>query len=450
MNSRLVVLIASLAAGVGFDSLSAERTHAGQDMTGEGAWQIVPSPNTEPLAAGNTLLAVDALSATDVWAVGFHYNNPDFCTFCPAPLALHWDGTQWSLVETPTIPVPKVELKSVAAMSSDDVWAVGYSYNPDCGLCSETLIEHWDGTSWSVFPSPNPGVDNRLCGVSATSATDVWAVGSQWLNWSAKVPLILHYDGTTWMPFDLSQFEQDELKAVHALAPDDVWAVGPNLALHWDGTSWTQVLIPSEPDEFVVFTSVSGVASNDVWVVGDAQFSSQSGQTLSSARAFHWDGSTWGQVLYAGIAGQDSRFYDVHAIASDDVWAVGGQPGEPGSGVAFEYTTSHWDGVNWSTVDTPNQGVLYSVSASSSSDVWAVGFGFDSLGFSTGTYTLHYTTLLGCPADIDQSGAVGAEDLAQLLSSWGPCQGCPSDVNLDNVVDPLDLAEVLSGWGPCP
>ncbi len=192
MRTRSLVVLAHLVAFAGAGTTSA------QTAGGGGSFEVVPSPNTGPQAAGNTLLAVDALSPTDAWAVGFHYNNPGFCTFCPAPLAIHWDGAQWSLVDTPTIPVPKVELKSVAAVSSDDVWAVGYSYNPNCGLCSDTLIEQWDGSSWSVIPSPNPGVDNRLHAVSAASASDIWAVGDQWLNWSTHIPLILHYDGANW------------------------------------------------------------------------------------------------------------------------------------------------------------------------------------------------------------------------------------------------------------
>jgi hypothetical protein len=40
----------------------------------------------------------------------------------------------------------------VAAVSSNDVWAVGVTSN---GGLSATLVEHWNGTSWTVIPSPN-------------------------------------------------------------------------------------------------------------------------------------------------------------------------------------------------------------------------------------------------------------------------------------------------------
>jgi hypothetical protein len=41
----------------------------------------------------------------------------------------------------------------------------------------QTLIEHWNGTQWSVVPSPNLMGNNLLRGVAIVSANDVWAVG---------------------------------------------------------------------------------------------------------------------------------------------------------------------------------------------------------------------------------------------------------------------------------
>ncbi len=55
-----------------------------------------------------------------------------------------------------------------------------------------------------------------------------------------------------------------------------------------------------------------------------------------------------------------------------------------------------------------------------------------------------------CPADLDGDGAVGPADLAELLSTWGPCEGCPADIDGDGLVGETDLAELLAAWGPCP
>ncbi len=54
------------------------------------------------------------------------------------------------------------------------------------------------------------------------------------------------------------------------------------------------------------------------------------------------------------------------------------------------------------------------------------------------------------PGDLDGDGVVGAQDLALLLGSWGPCppqEDCPADPNGDGVVGPNDLALLLGNWG---
>ena len=55
-----------------------------------------------------------------------------------------------------------------------------------------------------------------------------------------------------------------------------------------------------------------------------------------------------------------------------------------------------------------------------------------------------------CPADIDGSGLVDANDILAILSDWGPCDGCPSDIDGDGMAGVDDILEVISGWGPCP
>ncbi len=50
------------------------------------------------------------------------------------------------------------------------------------------------------------------------------------------------------------------------------------------------------------------------------------------------------------------------------------------------------------------------------------------------------------PLDLDGDEIVGPNDLAILLSQWGPCPGCPADANCDGVVDANDLAILLAGW----
>ena len=82
-------------------------------------------------------------------------------------LMLRWDGSLWSLDPSPTFNYISV-LFSVTATGPDDVWAAGYYY--DVGR-RRTLTVHWDGAQWSVVPSPNPSDNNtKLTGIAAVAA----------------------------------------------------------------------------------------------------------------------------------------------------------------------------------------------------------------------------------------------------------------------------------------
>lgn len=381
MNSRPPILLAFLLAVAGSGSVE------GQRIPATGSWVIVPSPNGGPEDTGNVLLGVAALSPTDAWAVGV---RPDPSQALTEPLAMHWDGAEWSIVATPAVPKPTARLNSIAAVSGGNVWAAGYWDDPSC-ICGHTLIERWDGTAWRRVQTPDPGLGNYLAGIAAASAGDIWAVGYQWIDHDRWKPLLLHYDGAGWVNYNLPGLLYGQLTSVHARAHDDIWAVGwigtkPNiqgLALHWDGTAWKRVPFPGEPGGWIVLRGVSGVAPDDVWAVGVYQFLNLNGHVESRARSFHWDGTSWTPVI-VGFA-FESVLYAVDAVAADDVWAVGW--GYLGDDLAFKYATMHWDGTGWSYVQNPNEGVLYAVDASSSSDAWAVGFGF----VTPGTHTLRYT-----------------------------------------------------------
>ena len=74
------------------------------------------------------------------------------------------------------------------------MWAVG---SGGTASAKTTLTEHWDGSSWTLVPSPSPGTSDSLLSVSAVSATDVWAVGED-QSTSGFGPLVEHWDGAAW------------------------------------------------------------------------------------------------------------------------------------------------------------------------------------------------------------------------------------------------------------
>src|SRR5437868_1085841 len=83
----------------------------------------------------------------------------------------------WSSVASPNVGTGSNFLYSIAAVSANNVWAVGEYGN---GNGSSTLVEHWNGKQWSVITSPNVNgaTENTLAGVTAITAHNIWAVGS--------------------------------------------------------------------------------------------------------------------------------------------------------------------------------------------------------------------------------------------------------------------------------
>ncbi|HVB20797.1 MAG TPA: hypothetical protein VNG51_02480 [Ktedonobacteraceae bacterium] len=99
----------------------------------------------------------------------------------------HWNGTQWKMVSSPALPA-EGGLGSVAAVSSNDIWAVG-SYTNDVGQTA-TLIAHWNGTQWKMVSSPNPGYYNILWAVAADKTGRAVAVGVYTVNFGPGRTLV--------------------------------------------------------------------------------------------------------------------------------------------------------------------------------------------------------------------------------------------------------------------
>jgi len=235
------------------------------------SWQFVPSPQP---GDNNTarIEAIDAVASDDVWAVGSYFvQGKGYKT-----LALHWDGSVWSRVPTPTPANPGLVLmRDVFARTANDVWATGYTNK---NSHSTTMIVHWNGSTWQLSPSPNPGSQgNELGGITALTATDAWAVGSRSTNNGVKT-LIARWNGSAWSAVSSPNPAEDNgLGGVAPIDADDVWSVGssssgfpPNadtLAVHWDGSGWSTQPAPN-PGSFTAFTDIDALASGDVWVVG--------------------------------------------------------------------------------------------------------------------------------------------------------------------------------------
>lgn len=301
------------------------------------AWTVMRPPN--PGAKENQLAAVSGTAPDDIWAVGHYWRGqgPDRL------LAEHWDGSTWSQVRVPQGHSSSkhlfAALGDVDAVSADDVWAVGYLAGP--------VVEHWDGTAWSSVPVPPGGrslygvsatsardawavgqaersgrsliwhwdgatwtpVEARegdagfhsLTDVVALSPENAWAVGAILRYPHVTRPLFLHWDGSAWQrvsgapiggrPYDLT--------SVSGSGADDVWVAGiaqgddgydHAVLQHWDGTRWRITTLPADLAEPALRT-VSADSADDAWLQGSELDSRGGAQVVG-----RWDGTDWRHV----------------------------------------------------------------------------------------------------------------------------------------------------------
>jgi hypothetical protein len=295
------------------------------------SWVQQPSPAPGGPAGPSYLFGASATSASDAWAVGEYL--PEGASGFHG-LIEHWNGTTWKQVPILN-PGFKTILLGVAATSASNAWAVGH-YIPRGFSVAHTLIEHWNGTAWTQVPSPNLGYKSILQGVAATSASDAWAVGYSFiLHDLTYQTLIEHWNGTTWTQVaSPNPGPANNLQGVAATSASNAWAVGyyslngaqRTLIEHWNGSTWKQVPSPSPGSAGNKMGAVSAISASNAWAVGDySHFHGPSivYDTLIEA----WNGTTWKAVPSPNPGTSSNYLFGVAATSASNVWAVGAYNG---------------------------------------------------------------------------------------------------------------------------
>ena len=244
------------------------------------AWQVIPDvnligQNLDGIVGSETLTSISALGPDDIWAAGSVGIEPP-CD-CIVPFIEHFDGTKWNLsgvLLNQNSPGNFQFLQGINAISDSDVWAVGFQ-SLNGALNGAAQIFHFDGTQWALAASP-AGPTARFDAVTSIASNDVWAVGQ-----NNQHTLISHFDGTRWRVVDSPNTNDlnNLLYGVTAVSSSSVWAVGQHfqgfggrgktLVLHFDGSTWALNAAPSQKgsDSTVLF-SASSLPSGHVWLGG--------------------------------------------------------------------------------------------------------------------------------------------------------------------------------------
>ncbi len=384
-TSRAVA--ARIAAGLAFVAGGVLALTASASAVTVSTWYIVPSPNVSG-AQYNVLGPVSCSGPMNCMAVGYYAvtESSHQQTF-----AEHWNGTSWSVVPTPNgNPNSNNALSGVACPSANACVAVGYYDNPSSN--NQTLVESWNGTSWSIVSSPNADAHyNSLGGVACTSVTNCVAVGD---SGSPSKTLFESWNGTAWsiVPSP-SGTGNNFFGSVSCPLPTSCMALGTALNLplfeSWNGSAWSIVPNPS-PSGVMSFELNSLTCANPSFcvAVGDQQVASMSYPTLIEM----WNGTSWSIV---SSPSEPSSYENIlNGVSCTD----------PTNCVATGHwsdvndTTDHtlierWDGTSWSIMNSPNtsstdQDDLNGVTCSAGTQCIAVGASSPASGNSASTLFL--------------------------------------------------------------
>lgn len=254
-----------------------------------------------------------------------------------------------------------------AAGGPEDVTTPPPSTSPSASPTTPSCTPTWD-----VVRSANPGeAATTLLGVTAVTSAEAWAVGGLGQPEIPTAVAIQRWDGDRWVAVagPSPGTTLNELRAVDASEPNDVWAVGRTssgvgeqpLVLHSDGTVWSNIELPPEIDG--VLNGVAAISPADVWAVGSV---GDPAASLERALVLHWDGAAWTDVgIGRATGGGKSALVDIEGVSPTDLWAVGYQH--------FRPLILRFDGEAWSRSPTEIRGTLHAIEASATSEVWAVG-----------------------------------------------------------------------------
>ena len=370
--STVVFIVAALLGSTGVVSMqTAEAATSG--------WYVAPVPGT---GADDVLLGSTCANSLQCWAVGITLENlgggnPSSVS----PLVEAWNGTTWTLVP---MPLPGGEgggLFDATCVNGSDCWAVGAVVATGSGNPTGTLIEQWNGTSWSVVPSPTPGgpgvVGAILSSVSCASASSCMAVGyATDVNGNNLTDVVEQWNGSSWtiVPGAATGQAFDQLLRVQCLSANNCWAVGnagpvsqmsgflpifpgavgdQGLIEHWDGSAWS--IMPSVTEPVPNGGYLSGlecVGATDCWASG-----ATTDDTGNAAGILmeHWDGATWTDAS-ASVPGSTSpgTLAGISCVSAVQCWAVGSTGSfNNGGGTQLQSMVEYWNGSSWSVQPSP-------------------------------------------------------------------------------------------------
>ena len=307
-------------------------------------WSVVPSANGGEAQTDNFLYSVSCATTTSCFAVGYSERKHKI-----APMVVQWDGKSWSLDRSPSpSDAISASLAGVSCVTPTSCFAVGRALEPASPTPRyATLIERWNGASWSIAAHPDPSSTtySALQAVTCATRSSCFAVGTDLSSGQGYSPLIERWNGTVWSVAPGTANEVAKLEAISCRSATSCVAVGGyfgSLIERWDGRTWS-VIRSGGSDSALSLVSCSSASS--CLAVG-----TDSATTALAPLAEHWNGSRWGLVSPPEIpTGADSIILAGISCGTTHCFAVG-RSSSSGRDTAL---VEEWDGTSWSIGTLP-------------------------------------------------------------------------------------------------
>ena len=303
--------------------------------------------------ANSTMTGVSCVGTSFCMAVGWTFEGEDQSVQIStwSTLAETWDGSIWSVVPTPATPGGSAQLFAVSCTTATSCEAVGY----DSGV-QLAIGESWDGHQWHLQPTPDPGgIDTAtwLYGIACTSATSCTAVGFI-LSFNGAFPngpLVEQWNGAAWTIQPSAPTTGGYLVAISCSAADACTAVGAldgAIAERWNGLAWTLQPVPSSGDPSTVLAGVSCPTARFCMAVGVDHVSVSGGDTTTTT-ADSWNGTAW--LVSAPLQPRGAARSTLNAVSCASSTACRAVGGSDVSGPLVE----GWNGSRWVRQSTPDR-----------------------------------------------------------------------------------------------
>ena len=343
--------------------------------------------------------------AKSLWAT-----DSDVFVVCKNGEIFHYNKNEW-IVENK--PKPPQTLTSIWGSSDSDIFAVGserINYSTSNGI-----ILHFDGKVWTKMSIPT---DEPLFDIWGSSNSNIFSVGSS--------GTILHYDGKKWSKMDSKVEKFRYLSGIWGSSGINVFAVGNGIILHFDGEKWSRF-----DDTYISdWNSVWGTSSKNVFAVGDSYRTNHNNYYNI---IYHFDGYEWTKSYnpHTHYPANLVDFKGIWGTSANNIFAVGDNS-----------TILHYDGDEWSSLPFDEEFSLRDIWGSSKDNIFAVGENGLILHYDGNKWSrmVHVSTtgdLKGVWGSSKNNVIAVGDDIIR----FSPANVCPDNCEYSNIQDAIDNSE---------